>query len=382
MNGKRPVCDSTKKGGSKMSETRSIGAQSICFTEEVYILGRAAVVGKKEGEGPLRSFFDEIDETDMFEGENWNDAESRMMQKAAALAIKKAGLTPKQIRFLFAGDLLGQLLASSFGAGELPIPFLGVYGACSTMGESLLLASMAVDGGFADCTAAVTSSHFASAEKEFRFPLGYGNQRPLAATWTVTGSGALVVGNKTALDRCRTQREEVQGKSMQAERDGVEIVVTGGTVGRVTDYGIKDKANMGACMAPAAAAVVEAHFKDFHRTPEDYDKIITGDLGAVGVKIFADLLGQKGYQVEAVQDDCGLLIYDNDLQDTHSGGSGCGCSASTLAGYLLEKMYEGEWNRILFVPTGALLSPVSANEGSSIPGIAHAIVLERRKGVE
>lgn len=365
-----------------MNQMKSIGAQSVCFTEEVYVLGRAAVVGRKEGEGPLRSFFDVIDETDLFEGENWNDAESRMMQKAAALAIKKAGLTPKQIRLLFAGDLLGQLLASSFGAGELPIPFLGVYGACSTMGESLLLASMAVDGGYADCTEAVTSSHFASAEKEFRFPLGYGNQRPLAATWTVTGSGALVVGNKTALMRCREQREESSGKHAQTEKDGVEVVVAGGTIGRVTDYGVKDKANMGACMAPAAAAVVETHLNDFHRTPEDYDKIITGDLGAVGAKIFADLLGQKGYRVEPVQEDCGLLIYDNELQDTHSGGSGCGCSAVTLSGYLLDKLYEGEWNRILFVPTGALLSPVSANEGSSIPGVAHAIVLERRKGVE
>ncbi|MBP3617783.1 MAG: stage V sporulation protein AD [Lachnospiraceae bacterium] len=355
-----------------MSGAKSIGGQSVCFRSDVYVLGRAAVVGSKEGEGPLRSFFDVIDDTDLFGGENWNDAESRMMKLAASLAIKKAGLTPKQIRMLFAGDLLGQLLASSFGAGELPIPFLGVYGACSTMGESLLLASMAVDGGFADCAEAVTSSHFASAEKEFRFPLAYGNQRPLAATWTVTGSGALVVGNKTALERCYAQREET-------DQNGAEIVIAGGTVGRVTDFGVKDKANMGACMAPAAAAVVENHLKDFHRTPADYDKIITGDLGEVGAGIFADLLGQKGYRVEPVQEDCGLLIFDNELQDTHSGGSGCGCSAVTLAGYLLNKLYEGEWNRILFVPTGALLSPVSANEGSSIPGIAHAIVLERKK---
>lgn len=359
-----------------MSAKRCVGAQSICFAEDIYVLGRAAVVGKKEGNGPLRSFFDEIDETDLFGGENWNDAESRMMQKATATAIRKAGFTPKQIRLLFAGDLLGQLLASSFGAGEMPIPFLGVYGACSTMGESLLLASMAVGGGFADCAAAVTSSHFASAEKEFRFPLGYGNQRPLAATWTVTGSGALVVGDKTALERSMAQTEE----SVKKEHGDVQVVIAGGTIGRVTDYGVKDKANMGACMAPAAAAVVEAHLQDFQRKPADYDKIITGDLGKVGAEIFADLLGQKGYRVEPVQEDCGLLIYDNELQDTHSGGSGCGCSAVTLAGYLLDKLYEGEWNRILFVPTGALLSPVSANEGSTIPGIAHAVVLERKKG--
>ena len=238
-----------------MSENKGIGAQSVCFAEAVYVLGHASAVGKKEGEGPLRAFFDVIDDTDRFGGENWNDAESRMMQRAATLAIKKAGLTPKQIRMLFAGDLLGQLLASSFGAGELPIPFLGVYGACSTMGESLLLASMAVDGGFADCAEAVTSSHFASAEKEFRFPLGYGNQRPLAATWTVTGSGAVVVGNKTALMRCRVQRDDVGGNYRTQGRSGAEVVVAGGTIGKVTDFGVKDKANMGACMAPAAAAV-------------------------------------------------------------------------------------------------------------------------------
>ncbi len=362
-----------------MSEQKYLGAQSVRFTEDVYVLGRAAVVGKKEGDGPLRAFFDEIDETDLFGGENWNDAESRMMQKAAALAIRKAGITPKQVRMLFAGDLLGQLLATSFGAGELPIPFLGVYGACSTMGESLLLASMAVDGGFADCAEAVTSSHFASAEKEFRFPLGYGNQRPLAATWTVTGSGALVVGNSTAFGRSNLQKADVEGTYRTSGKNGAEVVVTGGTVGKVTDFGVTDKANMGACMAPAAAAVVETHLKDCGRTPSDYDKIITGDLGAVGAKIFADLMGQKGYRVDRVQEDCGLLIYDNELQDTHSGGSGCGCSAATLAGYLLDRLYEGEWKRILFVPTGALLSPVSANEGSSIPGIAHAIVLERKE---
>lgn len=361
-----------------MSQTNRIGAQSFCNTKDVYVLGRASVVGKKEGEGPLGAFFDEIDETNLFGGENWNDAESRMMKRAAELAISDSGLTPAQIRFLFAGDLLGQLLASSFGAGELPIPFLGVYGACSTMGESLLLASMVIGGGYADCAEAVTSSHFASAEKEFRFPLGYGNQRPLAATWTVTGSGALVLGNEEALKRCKKQREEDERGRKKRPR-GTEVLVTGGTVGRVVDFGIKDKANMGACMAPAAAQVVAAHFEDFGTKPEDYDKIITGDLGKVGAGIFADILGQKGYRVEPVQDDCGLLIFDNDLQDTHSGGSGCGCSAVTLAGYLMDKLYDRTLKKILFVPTGALLSPVSANEGSTIPGIAHAVVLESRE---
>lgn len=361
-----------------MGQTNWVGAQSFIHTKAVYVLGRAAVVGKKEGEGPLGSYFDEIDQSNLFGGENWNDAESRMMKRAAGLAIKDSGLTPGQIRFLFAGDLLGQLLASSFGAGELPIPFLGVYGACSTMGESLLLASMTIGGGYADCAAAVTSSHFASAEKEFRFPLGYGNQRPLAATWTVTGSGALVLGDEEALLRSRKQREPETSKRQKHPR-GVEVLVTGGTVGKVTDFGVKDKANMGACMAPAAAQVVAAHFEDFGSTPADYDRIITGDLGQVGAEIFADLLGQKGYRIGPVQEDCGLLIYDNELQDTHSGGSGCGCSAVTLAGYLMDKLYDGTMKKLLFVPTGALLSPVSANEGSTIPGIAHAVVFERRE---
>lgn len=360
-----------------MGQTNWIGAQSFHHTKDVYVLGRAAVVGKKEGEGPLCSFFDEVDDTNLFGGENWNDAESRMMRRAAELAIRDSGLTAAQIRFLFAGDLLGQLLASSFGAGELPIPFLGVYGACSTMGEGLLLASMAIGGGYADCTEAVTSSHFASAEKEFRFPLGYGNQRPLAATWTVTGSGAVVLGNREALQRSFAQRQPEEGR--RSHPRGVQVVLSGGTVGRVVDYGIKDKANMGACMAPAAAQVVTAHFEDFKTSPEEYDKIITGDLGQVGTEIFEDLLGQKGYRVGPVKEDCGLLIFDNKLQDTHSGGSGCGCSAVTLAGYLLDKLYDRTFHKILFVPTGALLSPVSANEGSTIPGIAHAVVLESRE---
>ena len=218
-----------------MSESKCVGAQSVRFGSDVYILGRAAVVGSKEGEGPLRSFFDVIDTTDMFEGENWNDAESRMMQKAAALAIKKAGLTPKQIRMLFAGDLLGQSIATSFGLKQFEIPLMGLYGACSTCGESLLLGAMAIEGGFASQVVCVTSSHFASAEKEFRFPLAYGNQRPLSATWTVTGSGAFVVS------------------SMKSDCD--RAMITGLTIGKIMDFGLKDSMNMGACMAPAASRI-------------------------------------------------------------------------------------------------------------------------------
>ena len=362
-------------------QNKMIGKQSIEFGSPVWIQCSASIVGKKEGQGPLGKLFDKINTDDMFGGNSWEEAESALQKETVQLCLEKSNTKIEDVRYIFAGDLLAQSIASSFGLAEFNTPLFGLYGACSTSALSITLGSIAVAAGVADKVMCVTSSHFASAEKEFRFPLAYGNQRPLAATWTVTGSGAVVVGNKTALERCRAQREETLSGHGKQPVPGAEVIVAGGTVGKVTDYGVKDKANMGACMAPAAAAVVEAHLRDFQRTPEDYDKIITGDLGSVGAKIFADLLGQKGYRVEPVQEDCGLLIYDNELQDTHSGGSGCGCSASTLAGYLLDKLYEGEWNRILFVPTGALLSPVSANEGSSIPGIAHAIVLERKQEV-
>lgn len=351
--------------------SRQVGAQSFRLNSEVYILGEAAVVGKKEGEGPLGAYFDEVDDTNLFGGENWNDAESKMMKKTAQLAMKKSGVSAEQIRYLVAGDLLGQLLATSFGAGGLPIPFLGVYGACSTMGEGLSLAAMLVDGGFADCALAVTSSHFASAEKEFRFPLGYGNQRPQAATWTVTGSGAVVLGTRNYLEQQRSARE------MGSE--WCEVVVSGGTIGKIVDYGVKDKANMGACMAPAAAAVVEAHFREFGVGPERYDRIVTGDLGSVGTSIFTELLQASGYAVGERHLDCGRMIYDCQGQDVHSGGSGCGCSAATLAGYLLQSLRNRTLGRILFVPTGAMLSPVSANEGKSIPGVAHAVILEGKE---
>lgn len=341
------------------------------FENPPHIAATASVVGKKEGEGPLRTFFDVIDETDLFGGENWEDAESGMLKQAAELAVKKAGYEKSEIEYILAGDLLGQLIASAFGIAKLDIPFLGIYGACSTMGEGLLVGAMLVDGGFADRVVNVTSSHFASAEKEFRFPLGYGNQRPLAATWTVTGSGAAVLVSEAEAKK--------RGRSLtDAAGSRAALIVPEATVGRIVDYGVKDKSNMGACMAPAACQTVAAHLKDFNRKPEDYDKIITGDLGTVGSEIFLDLLSEKGYDAKAVHADCGLMIYDNEAQDTHSGGSGCGCSAATFAGYLTNELREGKLKRILFVPTGALLSPVSANEGNSIPGIAHAVVIERK----
>ena len=265
------------------------------------------------------------------------------------------------IRFLVGGDLLGQLIATSFGIEALEIPTLGVYGACSTMGESLLVAASLTDSGYADRVMAITSSHFAGAEKQFRFPLGYGNQRPQAATWTVTGSGAVIVGS-----------------AMYHGQETAQVHVTGATIGKIIDFGVKDSMNMGACMAPAAADTIVRNLLDFNVEPTYFDKIITGDLGYVGKDILVDLVLQKGYDIGSVHMDCGIEIFDRQTQDTHSGGSGCGCSAVTLAAYVLRQMHAGKWKRVLFVPTGALLSTVSFNEGNSVPGIAHAVVLEAK----
>ncbi len=329
------------------------GQQSIQFEKGPHIISAASIVGKKEGEGPLGKHFDLICEDPMFGEENWEKAESTLQKEAVQTALGKAKLLPMQIRYLFGGDLLGQLIATSFGIADFQIPMFGLYGACSTCGESLTLAAMAVAGGFADYAAAVTSSHFASAEKQFRFPLEYGNQRPLAATWTVTGSGAFILAPQ-----------------------GGRVRVSGATPGKVVDFGVKDSLNMGACMAPAACDTIYQNLMDFNRQPEDYDKIVTGDLGYVGRMILLDLMKEKGFDISKVHMDCGIEIYDQDTQDTHAGGSGCGCSAVTLASYFLPKLEKGSLKRILFVPTGALLSTVSFNEGQSVPGIAHGVVLE------
>ena len=329
-----------------------IGKQSISFETPPFITSYASVVGQKEGAGPLGSCFDIIEEDPMIGSENWEAAESALQKRAAQTALAKAGLEPFHIRYLFCGDLLGQIIASSFGMLSLNIPMFGLYGACSTAGESISLAAMTVAAGYADLAMAVTSSHFASAEKQLRYPLEYASQRPLSTTWTVTGSGAFIVGTKGS------------------------VKITGITTGKMVDYGVKDSMNMGAAMAPAAADTIYAHLKDFKRTPEDYDLIVTGDLGVVGRELLLDLLKQKGWDLTEKHFDCGIAIFDDNKQDTHAGGSGCGCSAVTLAGYLLPKLESGELQRILFMPTGALLSTVSFNEGQSIPGICHGVVLE------
>lgn len=329
--------------------------QSFYFKRPICVVSSACTGGAMEQEGPLGSYLDSYDKTGKFEGENWEESESRMLKNTIECAIKKAGKQTTDVEYLFCGDLLRQMTASSFGVKSLKIPVFGVYGACSTMGESLVLASVLLESGLAQCVAAATSSHFATAEKEFRFPLSYGNQRPPCATWTVTGSGAVL---------------------LEAGKQGKGVYITAATPGKIVDYGITDKFNMGACMAPAAVSTIAVHLKESGLSPEHYDKIVTGDLGAVGSEILLDLLKAEGYDISKQHMDCGMTIYDQKFQDVHSGGSGCGCAAVTLSGYILRQMREEKWKKVLFVPTGALLSSVSANEGDTVPGIAHAVALE------
>ncbi|MCD7824355.1 MAG: stage V sporulation protein AD [Clostridiaceae bacterium] len=353
------------------------GKQSVCFENPPVISGAASVVGKKEGEGPFGQYFDTIEEDSKMGADTWEEAEAKFQEKAANQALKNAGLLKKDIRYMVAGDLLGQLMASSFGLMNMEIPLFGVYGACSTMGESLAIASMIAEGDFAEHVLAITSSHFASAEKQFRFPLGYGNQRPKAATWTVTGSGAVVVSRSVRKQELQ-EKKEYDRVSDRAKAEKGRVKIKGITTGKIVDYGVKDSMNMGACMAPAAGEVITQNLIDFGYQPEFYDKIITGDLGMVGKDILIDYVQARGYDIRKQYMDCGIEIYGAD-QNTQAGGSGCGCSAVMLAGYILKMLEQGEWQRVLFVPTGALMSQVSFNEGNSVPGIAHAVILERMK---
>lgn len=332
-----------------------IGKYSIEFDNKPLISASASVVGQKEGEGPLGEYFDRVIDDPMAGQNTWEEAESEMQRQLVDELLIKSGLQAKEIRYFFAGDLLGQLIATSFGISGFEVPVFGLYGACSTMGEALSLAAMTVSAGYADNVIAMTSSHFGSAEKQFRFPLDYGNQRPLCATWTVTGAGGVIL-------------------SASGESD---ICVSGITTGKIVDYGIQDSFNMGAAMAPAACDVIYNHLMDFERRPEDYDAIYTGDLGSVGQTILIDLMDKRGFDISKVHHDCGVEIYDAGTQDTHAGGSGCGCSAATLSAQILRRIREDEYSRVLFVPTGALLSTISFNEGKTVPGIAHAVVIER-----
>ena len=331
------------------------GSQTVELANPPKIISTFSIVGPKEGEGPLKQYFDEVLDDDTFGQKSYEKAESEMMFTAIKESIKRAGITENDVDYLFAGDLLNQIISSSFAAREFRIPFFGLYGACSTMSESLSLGSLMMDGGFADHIVVGTSSHFSAAERQFRFPLEYGSQRSRTAQWTVTGSGAMVLGK---------------------EGDFPEVKYV--TTGIVKDYGVKDSNNMGAAMAPAAVDTIYKHFKDTGRKPEDYDIIATGDLGKVGKTICDKLLLEYGYDIRGNHIDCGDIIFNNEAQGTDSGGSGCGCSAVVASGYLYKKLMRKEIKSVLLISTGALMSPTSTLQGESIPGIAHAVAIEKK----
>ena len=326
------------------------GKQSFVLDTPPVITAWASVAGKKEAEGPLANTFDIIENDSYFGQKTWEQGEKRMQQIALETLAKKAGIQQSDFGLVYSGDLLNQCIGSSFTLRNTGIPHLGLYGACSTMAESLLMATITVGGGFSDKVVAMTSSHFASSERQYRFPLGYGGQRTPTAQWTVTGSGAALV--------CSS------GKGPK---------ITACTVGTVTDLGIKDANNMGAAMAPAALATIRAHFCDLGTRAEDFDLIITGDLGQLGKEVLLTLAQKEGLNLGGKLADCGTLVFDTLKQDVHSGGSGCGCSAITLCGYLLNQLKTGKLKRILFCGTGALLSPTSTQQGLPIPGVCHAV---------
>ena len=328
------------------------GKQSFIPPVRPVITTWASIAGKKESEGPLRTYFDKTFHDNHFGQPSWEQAEKQLQQLALETLAKKAGIPKKQFDLVFSGDLLNQCIGSSFTLRNQNIPHLGLYGACSTMAESLLLASMVIGGGYADRVVAMTSSHFASSERQYRFPLAYGGQRTPTAQWTVTGAGAALVsaeGYGPRIDAC--------------------------TVGTVTDLGITDANNMGSAMAPAAFQTIRAHFEDMKTGPEDYDLIVTGDLGQLGKEVLMELARRDGLYLGGRITDCGTLVFDNTKQDVHSGGSGCGCSAITLCGYLLNQLQAGKLKKILFCGTGALLSPTSTQQGLPIPGVCHAVAI-------
>ena len=333
------------------------GKQSIEFTQKPIITAWASVAGKKEKMGPLGHGFDVTNDDTYFGETTWEQGEKKMQQIALETLASKAGLLQTDFELVFSGDLLNQCIGSSFTLRNTGIPHLGLYGACSTMAESLLLASMTVSGGYFDKVVAMTSSHFASSERQYRFPLGYGGQRTPTAQWTVTGSGAALVcsyGNGPRIESC--------------------------TVGTITDLGIKDANNMGAAMAPAALATIKAHFEDMHTSEDDYDLIVTGDLGQVGKDALLALGRKEGLTLAGKLQDCGTLVFDLQNQDVHAGGSGCGCSAITLCSELLNKLSAGKLRKILFCGTGALLSPTSTQQGLPIPGVCHAVCISGGNG--
>ncbi len=333
-----------------------IGRYTLCLDSAPAILSYASAVGKKEGEGPLRHDFDKIyDDTSAGET-SWEKAESLMLKDALSRAIEKSGYSPSSINYVFAGDLLNQGIASAYGLRDIGIPFFGLYGACSNMSLSLSLASVYIEANAAHLAACATSSHFCSAERQFRFPLEYGGQRAPTAQWTVTGAGAVILA-----------------------QDGPGPFITKLTGGKIIDMGVRDMANMGAAMAPAAADTMKNFFDDTRAAPADYDMILTGDLGLVGSRLLIELLKKENLDISGQHEDCGVLMFDCENQGVNSGGSGCGCSASVLCSNILNRFRDGKLSKILFCATGALMSPTSSQQGESIPGIAHLVELCRER---
>lgn len=332
---------------------KKVGNQSYMLQKPVNIAATASIVGPKEKEGPLHQFFDQCLEDEFWGEKSWETAESKIVKETVNMAVSKSGIASKDIDFCFAGDLLNQCIASSFGLRETNIPFIGLFGACSTFVESLLVASSFIDGDFATNCICAASSHFCSAEKQFRFPLELGNQRPPSSQWTVTGSGAAILS-----------------------KEGTGPYITSFTPGKIVDMGIKDANNMGAAMAGAAEDTLIRHFKDTGRNPSYYDAIFTGDLGHIGKDILIDLASSKGYNIRSNYNDCGVLMFDKEKQDTHSGGSGCGCIATVFSGYVYQMLQEKKYKKVLMIATGALMNSTSTQQGESIPGIAHAVSIE------
>ena len=334
---------------------KRLGRYTIQFTNEPIVAGFGSSAGKKESEGPLKQYFDNVF-TDTSMGENtWEAAESDYLQSAVKTAMKRANVTDGDLDGIFSGDLLDQCIASTFGLKQIGAQHIGLFGACSTMALSTIIASIAIDSGALNCAVAATSSHFCSAERQFRFPLEYGGKRTPTSQWTVTGSGALVLKNSG------------QGTAK----------IKYATLGRMVDYDITDANNMGAAMAPAAADTISRFFGDTGLTAADFDLILTGDLGQVGAELLDKLIAEKGFDIRAKHRDCGIMIYNLEDTDVQAGGSGCGCSASVLCSYIMKQFEKSALNRILFCATGALMSPTSSEQGLSIPGVAHAVVFER-----
>lgn len=332
---------------------KRLGTQTIKLSAPPSIVSAYSIVGPKEGEGPLGKYFDTIIEDEFWGEQTWEKSETKIARECVSNCISKVKLSYEDINYLLAGDLINQCTPSAFGNRDTNIPFLGLFGACSTFVEGISIGSMLIDGGFADNLVCATSSHFCSAEKQFRFPLELGNQRPPSSQWTVTGSGSVMLSSS-----------------------GTGPYITTITTGKMVDMGIKDANNMGAAMAPAAADTMYIHFKETGRAPSYYDLILTGDLGYIGKSIVIDLMESRGYNIRSNYNDCGILIFDKEKQDTHSGGSGCACCATTFCGYIYNQLQAKKLKRVLLIATGALMSPTTAQQKESIPGIAHAVSIE------